>query len=166
MAETKKIGLALGSGSARGWSHIGVIRALTEAGIQVDCVAGTSIGALVGAIYAAGKIDTLHDTILQLDWKRIVSFFVGVHSPVREPRNFGFGGSLAVKSSVRQEWCGPVRFAIRNRKASWAKMSPSNGTIAIGEETRIHRGRVACRWRWWSRFVRTSLGPICCECLA
>lgn len=75
MAETKKVGLALGSGSARGWSHIGVIRALSKAGIHVDCVAGTSIGALVGAIYAAGKIDTLQDTILQLDWKRIVSFF-------------------------------------------------------------------------------------------
>jgi len=41
----KKIGLALGSGSARGWAHIGVIRALSEAGIRVDCVAGTSIGA-------------------------------------------------------------------------------------------------------------------------
>lgn len=75
MVEEKKVGLALGSGSARGWSHIGVIRALTEAGIHVDCVAGTSIGALVGAIYAAGKIDTLEDAILQLDWKRIVSFF-------------------------------------------------------------------------------------------
>ena len=62
MAETKKVGLALGSGATRGWSHIGVIRALTEAGIHVDCVAGASIGALVGAIYAAGKIDTLQET--------------------------------------------------------------------------------------------------------
>ncbi|MFQ5841019.1 MAG: patatin-like phospholipase family protein, partial [Thermodesulfobacteriota bacterium] len=51
----KKIGLVLGSGSARGWAHIGVIRALAEAGIRVDCVAGTSIGALVGAVYASGK---------------------------------------------------------------------------------------------------------------
>jgi NTE family protein len=75
MVETRKIGLALGSESARGWAHLGVVRALAEAGIHVDCVAGTSIGALVGAIYAAGKIDTLEDAILQLDWKRIVSFF-------------------------------------------------------------------------------------------
>ena len=75
MVETKKIGLALGSGSARGWSHVGVIQALTEAGIHIECVAGTSVGALVGAVYAAGKIDTLQDTILQLDWKRIISFF-------------------------------------------------------------------------------------------
>ncbi|MBW2208726.1 MAG: patatin-like phospholipase family protein [Deltaproteobacteria bacterium] len=51
----QKIGLALGSGSARGWAHIGVIQALTAAGIRVDYVAGTSIGALVGAVYASGR---------------------------------------------------------------------------------------------------------------
>ena len=44
-----RIGLALGSGSARGWSHIGVIDALAEAGIEPEIVCGTSIGALVGA---------------------------------------------------------------------------------------------------------------------
>jgi len=47
-APSGKIGLALGSGSARGWAHIGVIKALTEAGICVDYVAGTSAGAVVG----------------------------------------------------------------------------------------------------------------------
>lgn len=69
-----RIGLALGSGSARGWSHIGAIRALSEAGIQVDCVAGTSIGALVGAVYAAGQLDALEAWALQLEWKQILSF--------------------------------------------------------------------------------------------
>ena len=52
-----RIGLALGSGSARGWSHIGVIRALERAGISPAIVCGTSIGALVGAACAAGEID-------------------------------------------------------------------------------------------------------------
>ncbi|MCD4675872.1 MAG: patatin-like phospholipase family protein [Desulfobacula sp.] len=68
---SRKVGLALGSGSARGWSHIGVIRALAEAGIQVDYIAGTSIGALVGAVYASGEIDALEEVVLQLDWKKI-----------------------------------------------------------------------------------------------
>ncbi len=54
-----KIGLALGSGSSRGWSHIGVINALTEHGIEPDIVCGSSIGALVGASYANGKLDEL-----------------------------------------------------------------------------------------------------------
>jgi len=52
---TGTVGLVLGSGSARGWAHIVVIRALTEAGIHVDYIAGTSIGALVGAVYALEK---------------------------------------------------------------------------------------------------------------
>jgi len=70
-----KIGLALGSGSAKGWAHIGVIQALKETGISADFIAGTSIGALVGAAYAAGKIDILRDIALQLNWKQILYFF-------------------------------------------------------------------------------------------
>jgi NTE family protein len=52
-----RVGLALGSGSARGWAHVGVIRALEQAGIRPDVVCGTSIGALVGAAYVAGELD-------------------------------------------------------------------------------------------------------------
>ncbi|MBW2610496.1 MAG: patatin-like phospholipase family protein, partial [Deltaproteobacteria bacterium] len=72
-ARPKKIGLALGSGSSRGWAHIGVIKALTEAGIHIDYVAGTSIGAVVGSVYASGRIATLEDVALQLDWKKVVN---------------------------------------------------------------------------------------------
>lgn len=53
------IGLALGSGAARGWAHIGVIHALEEAGIRPSMVAGCSIGALVGSGYASGSLDKL-----------------------------------------------------------------------------------------------------------
>jgi len=54
-----KIGLALGSGAARGWAHIGVLRALDELGIEPDIVCGTSIGAAVGAAYLTGQLDEL-----------------------------------------------------------------------------------------------------------
>jgi NTE family protein len=54
-----KIGLALGSGSSRGWSHIGIIDELSTLGIQPDIVCGTSVGAMVGAAYAAGNIEKL-----------------------------------------------------------------------------------------------------------
>lgn len=67
-----RIGLALGSGSARGWSHIGVLRALARAGIEPDIVCGTSIGALVGAVYAAGRLDWLHDWVTSLTWQGVV----------------------------------------------------------------------------------------------
>src|SRR5512139_748271 len=73
MNRKPRIGLALGSGSARGWSQIGVIRVLEQAGISPDVVCGTSIGALVGAAYAAGEIGRLHDWVKGLRWQAVVS---------------------------------------------------------------------------------------------
>ncbi|MFK5108684.1 patatin-like phospholipase family protein, partial [Klebsiella pneumoniae] len=66
-----KIGLALGSGSARGWAHIGVIEALVEAGIIPDVIAGCSIGSLVGAALVTGKLDDLKAFALSLNWREI-----------------------------------------------------------------------------------------------
>ncbi|MEM7181958.1 MAG: patatin-like phospholipase RssA [Spirochaetota bacterium] len=72
--QKRKIGLALGSGSARGWSHIGVIRALQERGVEPDIVTGTSAGALVGALYASGELDAFEKWIMQLEWKDVLGF--------------------------------------------------------------------------------------------
>lgn len=69
-----RIGLALGSGSARGWAHIGVIRSLERAGVRPDIVCGTSIGALVGAAYAAGELSRLEDWVLQLRIGEVLRF--------------------------------------------------------------------------------------------
>jgi NTE family protein len=71
---TPRIGLALGSGSARGWAHIGVIRALEKAGVRPDLVCGTSIGALVGAAYAAGELDRLESWIRGLKFGDVIAF--------------------------------------------------------------------------------------------
>ena len=67
-----KIGLALGGGAARGWSHIGVMRVLNEAGIVPDVIAGSSIGAVVGGCYAAGKLDELEAFALSLTKRRVM----------------------------------------------------------------------------------------------
>lgn len=67
------LGLALGSGSARGWAHIGVLRALEAQGIVPDIVAGCSIGAFVGAAYVNGDLDKLEAWVSKLDWKNVVS---------------------------------------------------------------------------------------------
>jgi NTE family protein len=61
--DRNKIGLALGGGAARGWAHIGVLRALDEYGLKVGIIAGTSIGAVVGGCYAAGKLNALEDFV-------------------------------------------------------------------------------------------------------
>ncbi|WP_370868976.1 patatin-like phospholipase family protein [Ectorhizobium quercum] len=65
------IALALGGGASRGWAHIGVLRALDEAGIEVGMIAGTSIGALVGGCYFAGKLDQLEEFARSLTVRRI-----------------------------------------------------------------------------------------------
>jgi len=70
-----RIGLVLGSGSARGLAHLGVVRALDEAGLHCHCIVGSSMGALVGAICAAGKQDQLTATFQAFDWRRTLSFF-------------------------------------------------------------------------------------------
>lgn len=77
------IGLALGGGSARGWAHIGVIRALADAGIEPDLVCGTSIGALVGAAYVGGELDRLEAWVRSLRLQTVVSFL-----------DFSLGGGL------------------------------------------------------------------------
>ena len=65
------IGLALGGGAARGWAHIGVLRALEEAGITPDIIAGTSIGSLVGGCYLAGKLDELERFARRLSKRKV-----------------------------------------------------------------------------------------------
>lgn len=78
-----RLGLVLGSGSARGWAHIGVIRALREAGITPDVLCGCSIGALVGAAYADGDLEPLEHWATGLAWQDIVGLL-----------DVGLGGGL------------------------------------------------------------------------
>jgi len=70
-----RLAIALGSGSARGWAHIGVLRALQAAGIVPDIVCGTSIGAFVGAAYASGSLDPLEDWVRRLTRRDVFGFF-------------------------------------------------------------------------------------------
>jgi NTE family protein len=80
------IGLALGSGIARGWAHLGVLRALNAAGIEPSIICGTSIGAVVGGFYAAGKLEALEEWVGGLSRFRLARY-LDVH--------FGGGGLLA-----------------------------------------------------------------------
>lgn len=70
-----KIGLALGSGSARGWAHIGVIKALSDQDIIPDIICGTSIGALVGASYAFNNLEKLETWVCALTKLETAKFF-------------------------------------------------------------------------------------------
>jgi NTE family protein len=79
-----KIGLALGGGGARGAAHVGVLRTLEELGIPVDYVAGTSMGSIVGGLYAMGMSpDDIERTIEEIDWTEIFK-----DGPPRQERRF------------------------------------------------------------------------------
>lgn len=69
-----KIGLALGGGAARGWAHIGVLKALTAAGIKPDIIVGTSIGAVVGGCHAAGHLEDLEEFARELTRRRVFGY--------------------------------------------------------------------------------------------
>jgi NTE family protein len=64
-----RVGIALGGGGAKGWAHIGVLRTLRDAGVTPEIVAGTSMGAIVGGAYAAGRLDALEDFARGMDRK-------------------------------------------------------------------------------------------------
>ncbi|MDR7135915.1 NTE family protein [Lysobacter niastensis] len=67
-----RVGLALGGGGARGIAHVSVLKAIEQAGVKVDCVAGTSMGSLVGALYATGQTPAeIEQQVLSIDWDRL-----------------------------------------------------------------------------------------------
>jgi NTE family protein len=70
----RKLGIALGSGAARGIAHLGVIKALEEADIPVHYIAGSSIGSLIGAAYASGNLHDLGAFLESVNWKVMASY--------------------------------------------------------------------------------------------
>ena len=75
LSSKSTIGLALGSGASRGWSHIGVIKALLSESIEPDIVCGTSVGAIIGASYVAGNLKKLEDWVLGSTRSDVLRFF-------------------------------------------------------------------------------------------
>jgi NTE family protein len=75
MLPRKTVALVLGSGSSRGWAHIGAIEALEEDNIPIDHIAGCSIGSYVGAIYASGGLRSLKEFVIRMDGKKVFSYF-------------------------------------------------------------------------------------------
>jgi len=86
------VGLALGSGSARGWAHLGVLEGLEEIGVRPQVVAGTSIGALVGAVYVSGQLREFSDWVQKLSSRDVFSLldFTLSGGMVKGQKLFGF----------------------------------------------------------------------------
>jgi NTE family protein len=125
-----KIGLALGAGCARGWAHIGVLRALNEAGIYPDIVVGTSIGAVVGGCYAAGELAAVQRFALELTRRKVLGFL-----------DFNFSGSGLITgqrlSGVIEEHLGQA--TIEGLPKRFVAVATEIGT---GNEVWLARGRI------------------------
>lgn len=93
MSASNKIGLALGSGGARGWAHIGALLELQKLGIEIDCIAGTSIGSIAGVLYATETLELAADLALNLNWKDVARLFLEV--------NFQRSGLVSGKNFVK-----------------------------------------------------------------
>jgi len=98
----RKVGLVLSSGVARGWAHIGAIRALTRIGVPFDIVAGCSAGALVGGCYLAGQLDWLEKWALALNRRKVIGYL---------DLNLGRGGVIKGAKIVTElrRLLGPLR---------------------------------------------------------
>lgn len=102
-SDRPRIGLALGAGSARGWAHIGVIKALAEMDIEPDLIAGTSMGAIVGAIHGLDALAGFEEWALRLTRRDIIGYM---------DVSFSAGGFFEGKRLVGRfrEYFGDVQF--------------------------------------------------------
>jgi NTE family protein len=123
-----RIGLALGAGSARGWAHIGAVRELVAMGLVPDVVVGSSIGALVGGCFAAGRLDELESFARSLNRRRVFGLL-----------DFSFSGAGLIggdRLRVRlQESIGSMR--IEDLPVRFAGVATELGT---GHEVWLRRG--------------------------
>lgn len=79
-----KIGLALGAGAARGFAHVGVLQVLSENGVPIDYIAGCSMGAFIGALYATGSdMNFFEKLIPELEVKRLLDFSISKHGLIK-----------------------------------------------------------------------------------
>ena len=125
-----KIGIALGAGAARGWSHIGVLQELAAHGIVPEIVAGTSIGAVVGGCYAADRLDALDSFVRGLTKRRVIGLMDLSLSGI------GLFAGSKLRKSLKDELADRT---IESLPKSFAVVATEVGT---GHEVWLRQGRI------------------------
>ncbi|MBN1799379.1 MAG: patatin-like phospholipase family protein [Spirochaetales bacterium] len=129
LKRNRKIGLALGGGAARGLAHIGVLKALTEAGIHIDYVAGTSAGSIIGALYCAGYTwEEIKEIANNINWGKLIAPTVPIKGLVKTDKLEKLLEKLLKKKSFND-------LAIPFRAVAV--------DISRGEEVVLHKGSAA-----------------------
>ncbi len=127
----RKVGLALSSGVARGWAHIGALRALARMGVGFDILAGCSAGALVGACYLAWRLDELETFARSLNKRKILSYL---------DLNWGAGGMIRGERIVKL-----LRRMLQLRRIEHLRMpfAAVATDLVTGHEMWLQRGDLA-----------------------
>ena len=128
-ARKPRLGIALGSGSARGWAHIGVLRALTRCGIRPGVVCGASIGALVGAAHVLGMGDRFEHWVLGLSRRDVMSFM-----------DFSSGGGLLKGEKLMRFFRS--QFTDRDFESLRTPFAAVATALHTGEEVWLREGSV------------------------
>lgn len=126
----KKLGLALGGGGARGCAHIGVIKALEEAQIKVDYVAGTSIGSLIGGIYTNGNLNEFAEFLVKLRQIDILKYL--------DMARFGIG----LLEGKKLETLLKLFIKENDFKKSRVAFAAVAADLHSGDEVIIHEGKI------------------------
>jgi NTE family protein len=125
-----KIGLALGGGAARGWAHLGVLQTLQEAGIDIDVIAGTSIGAVAGACFVTGRLDALRQFAMALTRRRVFGFI---------DLNFGGSGLITGQRLGSRLEAQLAQYNIEELPRKFVAVATELGT---GHEVWLSKGRL------------------------
>ena len=101
----KSVSLVLGSGGARGYAHIGVIEVLEDLGYKIESIAGSSMGALIGGLYACGKLNTYKEWVLALDVLdvlKLVDFTIGKIGIIKGDRVFSIMEEMIGTNNIEE----------------------------------------------------------------
>ncbi len=127
------LGLALGSGASRGWSHIGTIKALVDAGLEPGVVCGTSVGAMMAGAYLTGNLDKLEQWVLGISRAELYRFF-GIRFS-----NAGFVNMERMNTFIR-DYVAPEGMNIEDLPKPYAAVATDLDT---GREVWFRRGPLA-----------------------
>lgn len=130
-AQPVRVGLALGGGVARGWAHIGAVSRLVELGIKPEIVAGTSVGALVGGFWLAGRLPELEAWARAMTKRRMLNYFDLMLS------GSGLMGGKKLREAIR------VNLGDRTIESLPGRFTAVTAELSTGHETWLMKGPLA-----------------------
>lgn len=134
----KSISLVLGSGGARGYAHIGIIEVLEDYGYEIKSIAGSSMGALIGGLYACGKLDVYREWVLTLDVLdvlKLLDFTIGKIGFIKGDRVFSIMEEMIGENNIEDL---PISFtAVATNLTTQKEVWLQKGSLSVAVRASI-----------------------------